>query len=63
VVAHGPADPIDVVLTLAVDLWNLTLASAGEYAVRILVGGSERKRLSLVVTQGREGQPEQRYLA
>jgi hypothetical protein len=63
VVAHGPADPIDVVLTLAVDLWNLALSSAGEYAVRILIGGSERKRLPLVVALGREGQPEQRYLA
>ena len=63
VVAHGPSEPTDVVLTLAVDLWNLTLVSAGEYAVRILVGGSERKRLSLMVSQGREAMPEQRYLA
>jgi hypothetical protein len=63
VVAHGPADPTDVVVTLAIDLWNLALSAAGEYAVRILIGGSERKRLSLVVSQSREGQPEQRYLA
>lgn len=63
VVAHGPADPSDVVLTLAVDLWNLTLAVTGEYSVRILVAGSERKRLSLMVVQNREPQPEQRYLA
>src|ERR1035437_4825561 len=53
-VAHGPHDPSDVILTLAVDLWNLTLASTGEYSVRILVGGSERRRLSLLVTQTRE---------
>ncbi len=63
VVAHGPHDPSDVILTLAIDLWNLTLASTGEYSVRILVGGSERKRLSLLVTQTRETAPEQRYLA
>ena len=63
VVAHGPQDPNDVILTLAVDLWNLTLASTGEYAVRILMGGSERKRLSLLVTQTRDAAPEQRYLA
>jgi hypothetical protein len=63
VVAHGPADPSDLVLTLAVDLWNLTLATAGEYAVRIMVAGSERKRLPLTVSQNREVQPEQRYLA
>ena len=63
VTAHGPADASDVVLTLAVDLWNLTLTTVGEYAVRILVGGAERKRLPLLVTQTRDGQPEQRYLA
>jgi hypothetical protein len=63
VVAHGPADPNDVVLTLSVDLWNLTLAVAGEYAVHILVGGAERKRLALTVTQNRDAVPEQRYLA
>ncbi|MGD0862896.1 MAG: hypothetical protein ABSA21_09045 [Candidatus Limnocylindrales bacterium] len=63
VVAHGPADPNDVILTLAVDLWNLTFASQGEYTVRILVGGSERKRLGLTVAQSREPAAEQKYLA
>ena len=63
VVAHGPQDPSDVILTLSVDLWNLTLSTQGEYTVRIMVGGTERKRLTLVVTQSREPQPEQRYLA
>jgi DUF971 family protein len=63
VVAHGPQESNDVILTLAVDLWNLTFASTGEYAVRILMGGSERKRLSLLVTQTRDVLPEQRYLA
>jgi hypothetical protein len=63
VVAHGPPDPSDVVLNLAVDLWNLSLPVAGEYSVRILVDGSERKRLPLIVTQSHEAIPEQRYLA
>jgi hypothetical protein len=63
VVAHGPPDPNDVVLTIAVDLWSLTFAVAGQYAVRIMVDGSERKRLPLVVVQTRESLPEQRYLA
>lgn len=66
VVAHGPADPSDIVLNIAIDLWNLNLKAAGEHAVRILIDGSERKRLPLTVTQTREGTPsapEQRYLA
>jgi hypothetical protein len=63
VVAHGPQDSSDVVLTLSIDLWNLTLSTAGEYSVRIMVGGTERKRLGLTVTQSREAAPEQRYLA
>ena len=63
VIAHGPPDRNDVVLNLSVDLWNLTLPVAGEYAVRILVDGSERKRLPLYVAQTRDPQPEQRYLA
>ena len=63
VVAHGPPDPSDVILTIAVDLWNLTFTVAGEYSVRILVDGSERKRIPLQVAQTREPAPEQRYLA
>ncbi len=62
IVARGPNDPNDFILTLAIDLWNLVLNSAGEYSVRILVGGSEHKRLSLTVAQSRETGPEQRYL-
>jgi hypothetical protein len=63
VVAHGPADPSDIVLNIAVDLWNLNLKVPGEHAVRITIDGSERKRLPLLVTQSREVVPEQRYLA
>jgi hypothetical protein len=66
VVSHGPADATDVVVTIAIDLWNMTLNVAGEYAVRITVNGSERKRLPLVVTGAREvnvSSEPQRYLA
>ena len=65
VVSHGPADGSDVVLTIAIDLWNMTLTAAGEYAVRITIAGTERKRLPLVVARAREpNAPEQqRYLA
>ncbi len=50
IVAHGVADPGDLILTLAIDLWNLSLPQVGEYSVRILVDGSERKRLPLIAT-------------
>jgi hypothetical protein len=65
VVSHGPADGTDVVLAIAIDLWNLTLKGAGEHAVHITINGSERKRLPLAVSGGREmSAPEQqRYLA
>jgi hypothetical protein len=65
VISHGQADPADVVLTIAIDLWNMTLKMAGEHSVRITINGSERKRLPLVVTGPLEiTAPEpQRYLA
>lgn len=64
VVARGSrADTADVILTLAIDLWNLQLRAAGEHHVRVLIDGSERKRLELVVAQATENRPEQRYLA
>jgi hypothetical protein len=56
---------MDIIVTIAIDLWNMTLTAPGEYAVRISVGGSERKRLALIVSAARENPaPEpQRYLA
>ena len=67
IVAHGPRDTEDVVLTIAVDMWNLTLATPGQYSVRVLLGGTERKRLPLDVVQTAaqtlDPVPEQRYLA
>jgi len=48
--ARGHTDGRDTVLTFSIDLWNLTFASPGDYSFRILVNGSERKRLPLLVT-------------
>jgi len=48
-VARGHTDGRDTILTFSIDLWNLTFPAAGDYSFRILVNGSERKRLPLVV--------------
>lgn len=65
VISHGPADGSEVVLTIAIDLWNMTLKAAGEHMVSISIDGSERKRLPLVVSAAREANvlEQQRYLA
>ena len=44
-----PPDARDSVVTFAVDLWNVGFERAGDHSFRILVDGSERKRLPLVV--------------
>ena len=44
-----PPDARDNVLTFAVDLWNVGFDRPGDHSFRILVDGSERKRLPLVV--------------
>jgi hypothetical protein len=49
--AAGQSDGRDTVLTFGIDLWNLTFPAAGDYSFRMLVNGSERKRLPLVVEQ------------
>ena len=51
IVAHGENDGRDTVLTFAVDLWNLTFPLPGDYSFRLLIDGSERKRLPLNITQ------------
>jgi hypothetical protein len=48
-VARGTSDGRDAILTFSIDLWNLTFPSAGDYSFRLLVNGSERKRLPLVI--------------
>ena len=51
ITASGPPDGRDTILTFSLDLWNLTFPEPGDYSLRILVDGSERKRLPLVVEQ------------
>lgn len=50
-VAKGQPDGRDAILTFSIDLWNLTFPSPGDYSFRILVNGSERKRLGLVLVR------------
>ncbi len=47
--ADGQQEARDQVVTFAVDFWSLAFPAAGDYTLRILVGGSERKRLVLTV--------------
>lgn len=49
ILANGPSDGRDSVLTFSLDLWNLAFPVPGDYSIRILVDGSERKRLPLLV--------------
>ena len=49
-VARGHGDGRDATLTFSIDLWNLTFPAPGDYSFRILVNGSERKRLPLLVS-------------
>jgi hypothetical protein len=44
-----PPDGRDTVITFALDLWNVGFERPGDHSFRILVDGSERKRLPLVV--------------
>ncbi len=56
-VARGEPAGRDTMLTFSVDLWNLTFPAPGDYTFRILVNGSERKRLSLIVARSAEATP------
>ncbi len=53
-VAQGHPDGRDAILTFSIDLWNLTFPAPGDYSFRILVNGSERKRLGLVLVRPAE---------
>jgi len=55
--ADGVPGGADAQVTFALDLWNLTFTSPGEYSFRVLVAGSERKRLALTLERaaGRPG--------
>lgn len=49
ITASGPSEGRDSILTFGLDLWNLTFPTPGDYSMRILVNGSERKRLPLLI--------------
>jgi hypothetical protein len=51
VVAQGAGDGRDTFVTFSVDLWSIAFPVAGDYSFRILVNGSERKRLPMEVVQ------------
>ena len=55
VMASGPVDGRDSILTFSLDLWNLSFPMPGDYTIRIMVDGSERKRLPLVVEKREQG--------
>ena len=48
-VAHGQHDARDSTLTFSIDIWNLTFPTPGDYSFRLLVNGSELKRLPLEI--------------
>jgi len=53
VVASGEATDRDSLVSFAVDLWSLSFPAPGDYSFRLLVDGSERKRLPLgVIARG-----------
>ncbi|MBF6606339.1 MAG: hypothetical protein IVW53_12225 [Chloroflexi bacterium] len=54
-VAFAGGDGHDTTVTFAVDLWNLTFPAPGEYSFRVLINGSERKRLPLAIARTEEG--------
>jgi hypothetical protein len=56
ITASGHSDGRDNLVTFSIDLWNVTFPTAGDYSVRILVNGSERKRLPLVLVQRADAQ-------
>ena len=49
IMANGPQDGRDSILSFSLDLWNLSFPEPGDYSMRILIDGSERKRLPLIV--------------
>jgi hypothetical protein len=50
-VARGNDDGRDNIVTFSVDLYGIQFPSPGDYSFRILVNGSERKRLGLLLLQ------------
>ena len=53
--ARSQPEARDAILTFSIDLWNLAFPAPGDYSFRILVNGSERKRLPLLVVAPADG--------
>ena len=51
IVAHGAPDGRDATLTFSIDLWSLTFPAPGDYSFRLLVNGSELRRLPLEIVR------------
>jgi hypothetical protein len=51
IVAHGAQDGRDATLTFSIDLWSLTFPAPGDYSFRLLVNGSELRRLPLEIVR------------
>jgi hypothetical protein len=49
--ARGNEDARDNIVTFSVDLYGIRFPSPGDYSFRILVNGSERKRLALLLVR------------
>jgi hypothetical protein len=48
---HGHSDARDHTITLAIDIWNVVFPVPGDYSFRLLVNGSERRRVPLVAVR------------
>ena len=57
ILAQGSSDGRDATITFSIDLWNVTFPTPGDYSIRILVNGSERKRLPPVLHVHPEARP------
>ena len=55
--AQGQTDGRDEIVTFSVDLWNLTFPAPGDHSLRVLVNGSEQRRLPLRVVALTEPAP------
>lgn len=55
--AQGSGDGRDANVTFSIDIWNVTFPAPGDHSIRILVNGSERKRLPLLL-QARPDLPD-----
>ena len=63
-VAQRPADGRDQTITFSIDLWNLAFPAPGDHSFRVLLNGSEQRRLPLrvaLMTEPAPPSPERRF--